>query len=174
MNHRPFEDWLLDEQQLDPQQERDLQNHLRDCVTCSAIAETNLALRGTRMVSPLPGFSDRFAVRLARRREEQRWRQIVGTVLLVLTGLGLTLALAGPTVLEALTSPATWITAVIGYFLFILTSFQVVSEAGEVLLRVLPSLMSPAGWFFTVLVFACLFALWGLTIRRLRHAPQGV
>ncbi len=33
MNHRPFEDWLLDDQPLTPEQKRDLQSHLRTC-TC--------------------------------------------------------------------------------------------------------------------------------------------
>lgn len=174
MNHRPFEDWLLDDHHLDPQQQRDLQNHLRDCVSCSAIAESNLALRGTRMLSPQPGFTDRFAVRLARRRREQRWRQVIGTVLLVLMGVGLTAFFAGPILEEALSSPAAWLTAVVGYFLFIITSLQVLGEAGEVLLRVIPSFISPAGWFVSVLVLTGLAFVWVLTIRRLAHVPQGV
>ncbi len=174
MNHRPFEDWLLDDQPLDPQQQRDLQNHLRDCVSCSAIVESNMALRGTRMLSPEPGFADRFAVRLARRCVEQRWRQVIGTVLLVLSGLGMMVILAGPAVVDALTSPSAWITAVVGYFLFVITSFRVLSEAGEVLLRVLPSFISPAGWFVTVAAFTGLLVLWAYAIRRLGRAPQGV
>ncbi len=174
MNHRPFEDWLLEDQALDPQQQRDLQNHLRDCVSCASIADSNLALRGTRMVSPQPGFADRFSGRLARRRAEQRLRQVVGTILLVLAGVGLTAYFAGPIIEEALSSPAAWITAVVGYFLFVVTSLQVLSEAGEVLLRVLPTFVSPAGWFITALIFAGLASMWVLTIRRLGRVPQGV
>ena len=86
MNHRPFEDWLLDEQPLTPEQKRDLQSHLRLCTSCSAIAESNLAIHTTQMVSPAPGFTDRFKARLVRRRSEQKWRQIVGTLVLVLGG----------------------------------------------------------------------------------------
>lgn len=174
MNHRPFEDWLLDDQSLDPQQQRDLQNHLRDCISCSAIAESNLALRGTRLLSPEAGFADRFAVRLSQRRVEQRWRQVIGTVLLVLAGFGFMLVVAGPVVADALTSPSAWITAVVGYFLFVVTSFRALSEAGEVLLRVLPSFISPAGWFVTVAAFTGLVVLWAYAIRRLGRAPQGV
>lgn len=174
MNHRPFEDWLLDDQPLDPQRNRDLQDHLRACVACSAIAESNMALHTTRMIAPAEGFTDRFALRLARRREEQRWQQIIGTLVLVLAGLVLTLVVAGPSLQEAVTSPAGWITAVVGYFLFMVTSVRVLSEAGAVLVRVLPGFVSPAGWFATVIAFAGLGLLWGLSIRRFGHAPQGV
>jgi len=174
MNHRPFEDWLLDDQPLEPQQQRDLQEHLRTCVTCSAIAESNMALHTTHMLTPAGGFGDRFTLRLARRREEQRWQQIIGTLVLVLAGLALTLLVAGPSLEQAITSPAGWITAVVGYFLFMVTSVRVFSEAGAVLLRVLPGFISPAGWFVTVFAFAGLGILWGLSIRRYGHAPQGV
>ncbi len=174
MNHRPFEDWLLDDLPLDPQQQRDLQSHLRDCVSCSAIADSNLALRGTRLMSPQPGFTSRFGVRLARRRTEQRWRQVIGTVLLVLTGLGFVWVFAGPIVEDVITSPAAWIAAVVGYFLFVVTSLSALSEAGAVLLRVLPSFISPAGWFVTLLALTGLVALWGMVLRRLGRAAQGV
>jgi hypothetical protein len=174
MNHRPFEDWLLDDQPLDPQQQRDLQDHLRTCVACSAIAESNIALHTTHLIAPAASFTDRFTLRLARRREEQRWQQIIGTSLLVLAGLAVTLVVAGPSLQEAFTSPAGWITAVVGYFLFLVTSLRVFSEAGAVLLRVLPGFITPAGWFVSVFAFAGLCLLWGLSIRRFGRAPQGV
>ena len=174
MNHRPFEDWLLDDEPLDQQQERDLQAHLRNCNSCSAIAESNLALHSSHMVPPVNGFAQRFQVRLAKRRSEQRWRQIVGTVVLVLGGLGLLYWLTDPLIGEALFSPATWITTLVGYFLFIITSVQVLSEAGVILLRVLPTFVSPAGWFAISLLFAVLCLLWTISMLRVARAPQGV
>ncbi len=174
MNHRPFEDWLLDDQPLDPHEQRELQNHLRGCVACSAIAESNLALHGTHLIGPEPGFTDRFAVRLARRRVEQRWRQTAGTIVLVLAGLAFTLVAAGPSLQEVLSSPASWIAAVVGYFLFIVTSMRVIGEAGTILMRVVPNVLSPAGWVFVVAAFGGLCLLWGYSIRRLGHTPQGV
>jgi hypothetical protein len=174
MNHRPFEDWLLDDQPLTPQQARELQTHLRDCVSCAAIAETNLALHATRRIGPAVGFADRFQARLGRRRREQRWRQVIGTLVLVIGGLGLLYWLAGPTLVEIVRSPAAWITAGVGYFLFILTSFEVVTEATAILLRVLPTFVSPAGWLAMVLGTAGLGSLWTISMRRVARAPQGV
>ncbi len=89
MNHQPFEDWLLEDQPLTLEQQRELQAHLRSCPACTAIAESNLALHSVHMISPAAGFARRFQTRLAHRREQQRWRQIIGTVILVLGGLAL-------------------------------------------------------------------------------------
>ncbi len=174
MNHRPFEDWLLDDQPLTPQQVRELQAHVRSCASCAAIAESNLALHATHLVGPASGFTDRFQVRLARRRREQRWRQVIGTVVLVLGGLGLVYWLAGPLILAALRSPASWITAGVGYFLFILTSVQVLGEATAILLRVIPNFISPGGWLALTLCAAGLGFLWTVSIRRVARVPQGV
>ncbi len=174
MNHRPFEDWLLDDQPLSPQQQRDLQAHVRSCPACAAIAESNLALHSTRLVSPAAGFAERFQVRLAKRRREQRWRQVIGTVVLVLGGLGLVYWLAGPFILAAIASPASFITASIGYFLFILTSIQVFGEAGSIVLSVLPKFISPGGWVVLTAGAAGLGALWTISIRRVARIPQGV
>ena len=174
MNHRPFEDWLLDDQPLTLEQKRDLQSHLRICTACSAIAESNLALHTSRTVSPAPGFKDRFQVRLAQRRREQKWRQIIGTLVLVLGGLGLLYWLAGPMIQEALSSPAEWITTVVGYFLFIITSLQTLSVVSSILLRVIPTFVSPVGWLGLAVVVSSIGLLWIVSIWRVTRTPQGV
>jgi hypothetical protein len=174
MNHRPFEDWLLDDEPLSPQQARELQAHVRSCPACAAIAESNLALHSARRVSPATGFTDRFRVRLEKRRREQRWRQVIGTIVLVLGGMGLVYWLAGPFILDAFNSPAAWLTAGVGYFLFVLTSFQVLGEATAILLRVVPDFISPAGWAALAAGAAGLGYLWMISIQRVARAPQGV
>lgn len=174
MNHRPFEDWLLDDQPLTIEQKRELQAHLRNCSACAAIAESNLALHSTHMVAPQAGFSERFQVRLVQRRQEQRWRQIIGTVILVLGGLGLLAWLAGPVIEEALQSPAQWLTTAVGYFLFILTSIQALSEVGLVLLRVVPNFISPADGLAVFFMMVVIGALWVVSIWRVTRIPQGV
>ncbi|HTP01475.1 MAG TPA: hypothetical protein VMJ64_08885 [Anaerolineales bacterium] len=174
MNHRPFEDWLLDDRQLTAQQQRELQAHVRTCTSCTAIAESNLALHSTRRVGPRPGFVDRYQVRLEMRRRQQRWRQIIGTLVLVLGGLGLLYWFSAPFVQDMLLSPASWITAGIGYFVFIMTSIQVMGEATGIILHVLPGLISPAGWLGMTLAISALAFLWTVSIRRVARAPQGV
>jgi hypothetical protein len=174
MNHRPFEDWLLDDQPLSLEQKRELQSHLRMCTSCSAIAESNLALHASRMVSPAPGFIDRFQVRLEKRRRAQKWQQIIGTLILVLSGTGLLYWLAGPIIQEVISSPAEWITTVVGYFLFILTSLQTLSLASSILLRVIPTFISPGGMFGLAVVISSVCLLWIVSIWRVTRIPQGV
>jgi hypothetical protein len=174
MNHRPFEDWLLEEKPLGAQEKRDLELHLRSCTSCAAIAESNLELHATRMISPPDGFTDRFALRLEAYRRDQRWRQMVGTLILVLGGVGLSVWAAGPSLQDALSSPATWIAGVVGYFLFILTWFQVLSQLTLVLMRDLPSFVSPAEWTIMALLGGGAGLFWVLSLRRLARASQGV
>ena len=49
MKHQPFEEWLLDDLMISPEQKRELDSHLRTCAYCSALAETGIALRSVKM-----------------------------------------------------------------------------------------------------------------------------
>ena len=174
MNHRPFEDWLLDDQLLDPAQKRELDGHLRTCNTCSAIAESNLALRSARVVAPAPGFTARFQERLVLARRAQRRRTLLGTLFFSLGGFLLLAFLAGPTLVSLLGSPAEWISAMVRTLLFVYTTGMAVGEAGFVLLRVLPGFMPPFAWLVLLSSLSGFALLWSVSIWRLMRRPQGV
>ncbi|HUI87763.1 MAG TPA: hypothetical protein VLX61_03450 [Anaerolineales bacterium] len=174
MNHRPFEDWLLEDQALTGEQERELQAHLRVCTACAAIAESNLALHSTRMVSPAKGFVSRFETRLLEHRKAARVREIIGTVIFVLAGLALLSWLASPFIQEIMRSPADWITNVVGALLFILTSIRALNEVGRVFLRLLPDFISPLGWLVILFLLSGLGIVEVLSIWRFTRTPQGV
>jgi len=174
MNHQPFEDWLLEDEALTIQQERELQIHLRSCTTCAAIASSNLALHSRRLIAPPPGFTDRFRPRLVDWRREQLRRQALGTIVLVLAGLGLLYAVAGPAMLQAVQSPAAWLTKVTTYLLSLFTFLSVFGHVGGILLRTLPSLVPPSAWLVVLVAGCALGALWIVSMRRLARAPQGV
>jgi hypothetical protein len=59
MNHRPFEDWLLNDMPMTPEQKRELDMHVRDCPYCTALVETGMALKTVKKVSPQAGFAAR-------------------------------------------------------------------------------------------------------------------
>ena len=174
MNHRPFEDWLLDDQLLDPAQKRELDVHLRTCDTCSAIAESNLALRSARVVRPAPGFTARFQERLVLARRAQRRRTLLGTLFFSLGGMLLLALLAGPTLVSLLGSPAEWISAMVRALLFIYTTVMAVLEAGSVIFRVLPGFMPPFVYLVLLSTMSGLGLLWSVSIWRLMRRPQGV
>ena len=174
MNHRPFEDWLLEDQALTSHQEHELQAHLRTCASCSAIAESNLALHTVRWIEPPGGFTERFGLRLATWQRRQRWHQIVGTLVLVMGGLALLYAIAGPALQRALQAPADWITVATVYVVFLIGCLQVLHEVGGILLRALPVFITPAGWLVLVFGGAVFTLVWAMSMRRLARAPRGV
>jgi hypothetical protein len=174
MNHRPFEDWLVEDRLLNDQEQRELQLHLHGCRSCAAIAESNLALHSTRWTSPAVGFSDRFNERLERWRRRQRWYQLLGTIVLVIGGLTILYAAMGGVVQQALQSPADWITAAGVYLVFAVESLEVLHEVGRILLRDLPGFMSPVGWLVVSMGGAGLATVWAMSVRHLVRARQGV
>jgi hypothetical protein len=173
MNHQPFEDWLLDDEPLSHQQEHQLQSHLRTCTSCARIADANLTLHARRMAAPAPGFTARFGPRLAAWRREQLRRQAVGTVILVAAGIALLYAVAGPAMMGAVRSPASWLTDVTGYLIMISTALSVAEKVGGILFRSLAAVVPPAGWGGLWLAVCMLCVLWIISMRRLARAPQG-
>ena len=174
MNHRPFEDWLLEDQHLNFDEERELQAHLRVCTSCAAITELNLALHSTRMISPAEGFASRFEIRLIEHRKATHIRQIIGTTIFVLAGLALLYWFASPFIQEVMRSPADWITNVVGDFLFIVTSIQALNEVGHVFLRILPDFVSPVEWLIILCLVSGLGVVEVLSIWQFTRTPQGV
>ena len=174
MNHRPFEDWLLNDDVLNAAQKRELDSHMRECSYCSALAETGLALRAARTVTPAPGFTARFEKRLASNKLAERRRRVWGAVLFALGGLALLMILGGSTLISVVSSPANWITIGIGYLLFFVTTLQTLTEMGWVLLRVLPEFVPSFAWMVIASALAGIGLLWSVSLWRFTRAPQGV
>ena len=173
MNHQPFEDWLLDDEPLTTQKQRELQVHLRNCTSCSAIADSNLALHTQHMAIPQPGFTDRFRPRLTVWKKEQLRRQAIGTVVLVAAGLALLYAVAGPAMLEAVRSPAAWMRDVTMYVLSLFTIARVAGQVGSVVLRSLSGLIPTGAWWAVLAGGFGLGVLWTFVMRVRPRAPQG-
>ena len=174
MNHRPFEDWLLEDRPLSGREQRELQVHLHSCPSCAAIAESNLALHSAHLTPAPTGFADRFNQRLARWRRRQRWYQVLGTLVLVIGGLTVLYTVAGTVVRQALRSPADWITAATVYLVFAVESLQVLNEVGRIVVRDLRGFVSPLSWIVVSLGGVGLALAWAVSVRRLVRARQGV
>lgn len=174
MNHQPFETWLLEEEPLTMQQDRELQSHIRTCTSCSAIADSNLALHSTRLIEPVKGFTDRFQTRLADWRKRQIRRQALGTVVLVLAGVVALYALAGPAMIEAARSPAAWLARATSIAVSVLALGSVLSQVAGILVRVLPGLLPPGGWLAVFAAGSTAVLIWSILMRGLlARAPRG-
>jgi hypothetical protein len=174
MNHQPFEEWLLNDKNLTSTEKRELDLHLRTCTHCTALSATGLALRSAIVVAPAPGFVMRFQQRLVAQKIAERRRKLWGMMVLILGGVGLLGWFAGPYLYAVITSPVEWITATIGYFLFIISSLQALTEVMTVLLRILPDFISPYMWMVIVSALAGFGLLWTISIWQFSRTPQGV
>jgi hypothetical protein len=174
MYHQPFEEWLLDDEPLTLQAERELQIHLRSCTRCAAIAASNLALRSQRLTAPDGAFAGRFRLRLDAWQRQQLRRQAIGTIVLVVLGLTLLYLMLGPAMLEAARSPAAWLGQVTAYVVDLLALARVVGEVGSILLRILRAFIHPETRIALYLAVGAFALAWTLAMRRLARVPQGV
>lgn len=174
MNHQPFEIWLLEDKHLSKTEKRDLDAHLRTCRTCSALAETELALHSAKVISPKAGFVLRFQQRLAAHKVAERRRRLWGLFVLIFGGLGLLGFLAAPYIYAFLSAPIEWLTATLGYFLFMFTSLQAFSEILRVFARILPDFIPPYAWMVIFSSLAGMGLLWAVSIWRFSRKSQGV
>lgn len=174
MNHQPFEDWLLNDTPMTQEQKRELDMHVRTCAYCGALVDTGIALKSVRKASPQPGFAARFETRLAARKLAERRRRLWGSVVFTAGGLALLTWLVSPYLATFLAAPATWISALVEWVVFIITTIQALAQAGSVLLQVAPAFLSPFIWMILVSAFAGISLLWSISIWRFVRVPRGV
>ena len=175
MKHQPFEDWLLNDKIISPEQKRELDSHLRTCAYCSALAETGMALRSVKKASPREGFAARFQVRLAERKIVDRRRRFWGSILFTFGGLALLVWLLFPYLLTFFASPAAWISILVEWGVYLITTLRALAEAGTVVVDVIPSFLSPFMWMVLLSAIAGIGLLWSVSIWRFVRVPsQGV
>ena len=84
--------------------------------------------------------------------------------------------LVAPYLASFITAPATWLAALVEWAVFLFTTLQAVSQAGSVLLRMLPGILSPFALMVLASAFAGVGLLWSVSIWRLvqQGSPRGV
>lgn len=175
MDHRPFEDWLLDDNQpLTADQKRQLNAHLRACSSCASLAEINLALNSVRMAEPAAGFTGRFQLRLAAKKQALRRRNFWGFVVLTVSVLGVLGWISWPALKDLVHSPvnllASWISPLVSFW----ASLQAIFRAGMVLFKVAPGFV-PAYIRIVILFAAGGWSLvWIVSLMKFTRVPQGV
>jgi hypothetical protein len=174
VNHLPFENWLLNDRPVTPEQQRELEAHLRNCSYCSTLAETGRLLNTVKMAAPAEGFTMRFQSRLAERKIADRRRRLWGSVLFALGGLALLMWILAPYAVSFFASPATWISVIVGWLVFLGTTLLALLDASLVILSVIPSFMPPFAWMVLLSMFAGIGLLWTVSIWRFVRVPQGV
>ena len=174
MDHRHFEEILLNDEPITREENQALQAHLRVCPKCAALAQANLALNHAVMAAPAPGFASRFQVRLAARRKAQRKRYLFGGLILFFGAIGLGIWLALPILPTALLSPTELLTAWASALATILSLAQATGAAGRVILRVAVGFVPSGAWVFSLSLFAVLAFAWMLFVQKFVRFSQAV
>jgi hypothetical protein len=174
MDHRPFEDWLLDNKVLTSNEKRQLNAHLQTCPSCCALAEVDLALKMVKVAAPTAGFADRFQVRLAARKKALRQRNFWGFFILTMSVLSILMWVAWPLLASIIQSPENVLAAWLSSLLSLWIAIQVMVHAGEVAFKVIPSFVPPYIWT-AILFAACGWSLlWVFSLMKFTKFPQGV
>ncbi len=175
MDHRPFEDWLLnDNQTLTADQKRQLNAHLRTCSSCASLAEVNLALNSVRMAEPAAGFTSRFQLRLAAKKKAMRRRNFWGFIVLTMSVLGVMGWISWPVLKDLFQSPvnllASWISPLVSFW----ASLQAIFRAGMVLIKVAPGFVPAYVWAVILISAGGWSLLWVFSLMKFTKVPQGV
>jgi|GEM_PF-414779 len=171
MDHRSYESWLLEDEHLTPEQDRELRQHLRNCAQCAALAHANRTLRAAPMSVPAKGFTVRFQARLAAERKAQRIRSTAGLSLILVVGVSVALVLA-PLYETYLSSTPTQLAAIwITNLMLAGSALRAIGPSGN-LLAAATVLVPPYVWALSFALFAGVAALRIFSSRRFTRYLQ--
>ena len=173
MDHRPFEDWLLNAQTLSANEKQQLNAHLQGCSSCSALAEVNLALKTVKMSAPADGFAERFQLRLEAKKQALRRRNFWGFLLLTCSVLSGLIWVAWPVLKSLIQSPvdllASWLSTIVSVW----ASVEALFQGGRVILKVLPGFIPFYVWIVVLLVAGGWSLLWVFSLMKFTKISQG-
>lgn len=172
MDHRPFEEWLLNDVRLTQVQTLELREHLRSCPQCTALARGNFALRSAPVVAPADGFALRFQARLEAQRKAQRQQSLIGLVLLAFVGTGGLLWLLSPYLPYLALPPAELASLWISNLVYLALTARALSALGSTTLNVLGSLVPTYVWVLSMALLGGMAFLWIVSFRRIRKIVQ--
>ncbi len=164
MSHHPYEEWILTDDRLTPQQTEATRQHLESCSHCRLLQSqwqaARLQMRTGGMKTPAPGFVNRWQKSLPVRHARQ---QVQSAKRLVIFMLGLTVAmlLAWGIYFMVSTTPADIVAAVFktaarGVILFSEFKYEYLP-----VFRSIPAGYYLAGWILATTSALALAAIWG-------------
>ena len=163
MNHQPFENWIFEERPLNSNQEQSLKLHLKDCKTCDTSQKAWQSLQNemnqAKMISPVPGFSQRWLTSLPQRRLREQRRQAKKFVLFLVGAASLSLILL--IVLMIMDqSPLDWIIGGLHTIAQVTIRFKQIQLVTYSILKSLPPFVPVIAWIFFTLPLGLLSMTW--------------
>jgi cation transport ATPase len=175
MNHQPFRDWLLSDEQLSEREQQALQSHLSTCEACSQIEsawkEIELEIKRSPQVTPAPGFTDRWQANLSayqvRRQSRGGWFTISATSVIVTALFGV----MAWQVWLMLQSPQAFLDVWLNRMVSVISLFFVAETFFSSSIRFL-TLYTILGMVFLVGLISFMSVLWLAAYRKLSFARR--
>lgn len=170
MSHQPYEKWLFDEAGLSSEQAQTLQAHLQECQHCQNLRDAwknlDVKIQAAPMVSPQPGFSQRWRTSLPERRARAQVLQVkrlfIGFVVAALITL---LLLAAVLFLTA--SPVYLLVTIFEGVTHLIIRGSQIQHVIVPWLKTVPLIITIAGSVFFSSIFGLLTLLWIYSIWRI-------
>ncbi|MCK5794789.1 MAG: hypothetical protein KAH12_08775 [Anaerolineales bacterium] len=178
MKHQQYENWILMDEELNQEQQRDLHGHLKQCSQCQALYQASHQITHLFKTAPEPapavGFSSRWLVQID--RVEKRKNRIIlfstlGAIslatLILLSTIGFELrSVVGnfPQMMYEL------VTLITNWMVF----FNQISDIITPLFRVGAKLLSPVWLYITVFGLSGITAAWTIAFYRSRGMQKEI
>ena len=169
MGHQRFENWLLAEEPLKPEQHIELQAHLEDCQACRTLSDSwqsvaqHLAVR--TMVDPAPGFTARWETRLDAARAQAERRTNLVILAFSTTGAVFLLALMVVQLFFAFESPAELLLVSANQVARAFSGFNLTIEVLVAMVKTIPEIILIGLWVGTT-GLAVMSVLWIISIHQ--------
>ena len=175
MSHQPYDTWLFDEADLSSDQSQALQVHLQECQQCRELQKAwknlDAKFQSAPMVSPQPGFSQRWRASLAERRTRQQVLQVKRLFIGFMVAALITLLLM-VVVFFTTASPVNLLVAVFESFTSLIIRGNQIQRVVVPWLKTVPPIIPLAGWVTISTALCALSLLWIYSLWRIHS--QGV
>jgi anti-sigma factor RsiW len=168
MNHKPFELWILEPDELSEAQRGDLEAHLEGCEACRKLQAgwtiLKEELRTPEVAAPRAGFTNRWKAEIAERRAREQRKQ-AWRLFLSCSGAAALLLVFFVAYVFSTTTPAGWIQVgvrVISSSVGMASAFR---DVATTWMQYTPPALNVALWIslavtFCALTFVWVFAMW--------------
>jgi len=171
LDHQPFEEWLLSEDTLAPEDLHLLQEHLYSCEDCrrlaGALGEVDRELRTAPVLHPAPGFVSRWRTRLVAERLEQQRRQTLWSMVFSIGGAMALMASMGVLLYPLIRSPMPFLLAMAYQLTSTFVFAGAIGGAFVTVMRTIFKIISPTQWAAILVALTSLGAVWVVAMHRL-------
>ena len=180
MNHQPFENWLLSEETLSPEEVSALEEHIESCQHCREIQDAWVGIldlfQEVPAVEPAQGFVNRWQDRLAIDQQvetsvKHRWQSMIMLILIVHAIAGLVFLL-GTQFLTTFNSPLSLLLSGVYRLASFVAMFNAVQNFFLTLFRTITSVVPAGIWAFLGIGLVGSVATWIISISSLAVLPR--